>query len=88
MRPDHDEWCGDVWKSFVKFRATRPDLQMRTVDCDWGCGIIRRGEQDYPIQLSPDISILEDRNAYAVFCLNKSYWMNTITENQFKQMYL
>jgi hypothetical protein len=39
------EWTGDVWKAWVKLRATRPDLEMVTVNEDIGCGIIRRGEQ-------------------------------------------
>ena len=38
-------WTGDVWKAWVRFRATRPDLKMVVVNADFGCGIIRRGRQ-------------------------------------------
>lgn len=39
------DWNGTVWKAFAKLRMSRRDLSMLTVDCDWGVGIIRRGEQ-------------------------------------------
>jgi len=38
-------WTGDVWKAWVKLRATRPDLKMYVIDTDFGCGIIRKGSQ-------------------------------------------
>lgn len=38
-------WTGDVWKTWVKFRASRPDLKMYVVNVDMGCGIIRKGTQ-------------------------------------------
>jgi hypothetical protein len=39
-------WTGDVWKAWVKFRATRPDLKMYVIDADFGIGIIRKGSQE------------------------------------------
>lgn len=50
--PDDDsrlvsqEWNGTCWKAFAEFRATDQDLEMYTVDTDWGCGVIRRGSQE------------------------------------------
>lgn len=38
-------WNGTVWKAWVKLRATRSDLAMQVVDVDYGCGVIRRGNQ-------------------------------------------
>jgi hypothetical protein len=38
-------WNGTVWKAWVHFRSTRPDLAMRVVDIDEGCGVIQRGTQ-------------------------------------------
>jgi hypothetical protein len=38
-------WNGTCWKGWVKLRATREDLDMKAVDVDHGCGIIRRGSQ-------------------------------------------
>ena len=37
-------WNGTTWKSFVKLRNEK-NLKMFCVDCDWGVGIIRRGNQ-------------------------------------------
>ena len=36
-------WNGTVWKVIYNLRATRDDLQVCTVNTDWGVGIIRRG---------------------------------------------
>jgi hypothetical protein len=38
-------WNGSVWKAIYKLRCTREDLDISVVDCDWGCGIIKRGLQ-------------------------------------------
>ena len=40
-------WCGVTFMAFIDF-LMKQDLQFRTVDCDFGCGIIRkmpRGER-------------------------------------------
>lgn len=39
------DWNGTVWKAFAELRMTREDLSMFVVDCDWGVGVIRRGQQ-------------------------------------------
>jgi SAM-dependent methyltransferase len=38
-------WTGDCWRAWVKLRTERPDLDMKVVDTDCGCGIIRVGTQ-------------------------------------------
>ena len=45
-------WCGDVWKTIVHLRATRPDLRVSVLDTDCGVGIIERGESE-PLDLEP-----------------------------------
>jgi len=35
-------WNGTVWKAIYNIRATRSDLDCRTIDTDWGVGIIRK----------------------------------------------
>lgn len=42
----HPIWTGDVWKAWVKLRATKPDLKMYVIDTETGCGIIRKGKQE------------------------------------------
>ena len=36
-------WNGEVWKTIVHLRATRPDLDIQVLDTDFGVGVIRRG---------------------------------------------
>lgn len=40
--PCKQNWNGTVWKTIYKLRCTRPDLNVFVVDCDWGCGIVRK----------------------------------------------
>ena len=40
------QWNGDCWKAFVRLRAKRDDLEMYTIDTDWGLGIIKKGSQE------------------------------------------
>lgn len=41
----HKPWHGTVWKAFAHLRATRDDICMKTIDCDCGIGVIRKGTQ-------------------------------------------
>jgi hypothetical protein len=43
-------WNGTVWKVIYNLRSTRDDLQICTVNTDWGVGVIRRGNFN-PIKL-------------------------------------
>jgi predicted O-methyltransferase YrrM len=76
---EQNEWTGDVWKAFLEYRAN-PELEMCVVNCDWGCGIIRKGTQ---IPLKFDVL-----PTYEEFTQYKMYWMNVISPDQFKQNYL
>lgn len=74
------EWTGDTWRAFLEIRRYLSDVEMCVVDCDWGCGIIRRGSQKtINIKTNP---------TYEDFQANKKEWMNIITPEQFKQKYL
>jgi len=70
-------WTGDVWKAFANLRIGRRDLSMLVVDCDWGCGIIRRGEQ-VPF---PRLPLLD----WGCFMRDKQAIMNLISEERFLQ---
>jgi len=39
------EWTGDVWKSVVKLRCLNPNIEIVTIDTDFGCCILRSGRQ-------------------------------------------
>lgn len=37
-------WTGDVWKTLVHMRIESDNLEIFTLDIDWGIGIIRKGK--------------------------------------------
>jgi hypothetical protein len=45
-------WCGDVWKAIVHLHATRDDLRIAVLKCDYGVGIIRKGTPKYRLSFS------------------------------------
>ena len=72
------EWNGDCWKAWVKLRAQEPNLSMRVIDTDYGCGIIQRGHQ----------ALIEyDDLNYQSFVDNKELWMNIISVAEFADEY-
>lgn len=48
--PGGECWCGEVWKAIVWLRAQREDLDVHTLDTDFGVGVVRRGPSK-PISL-------------------------------------
>jgi len=42
-------WNGEVWRTIVHLRATRPDLDVHVLDTDFGVGVVRRGEGGAPL---------------------------------------
>jgi hypothetical protein len=68
-------WTGDVWKAWVRLRASRDDLLMYVVNADSGCGIIRRGKQQ-TIRLPETLDYEElDRN--------RRHWLNLVEVGSF-----
>jgi SAM-dependent methyltransferase len=47
-------WCGDVWKTIARLRATRGDLRVKVLDTDCGIAVIERGESE-TINLDPGL---------------------------------
>jgi hypothetical protein len=68
-------WTGDVWKAWVKLRATRADLTMAVVNVDNGCGIIRRGGQE--------TIAMPEQLTYPLFEINRAKWLNLISIEEF-----
>lgn len=68
-------WNGDVWKAWVRLRATREDLDMFVIDADNGCGLIRRGRQ-------ATITIPE-RLSYEDLAKNRKGWLNLVDQDAF-----
>ena len=42
----NDCWNGDVWKTLVHMRIAHDDLEIFTLDLDWGLGIITKGKSE------------------------------------------
>lgn len=42
------DWTGDCWKALCWLRQDRTDLDVFTLDTDWGCAIISRRIPDLP----------------------------------------
>lgn len=70
-------WTGDGWRAWVKLRRLNEDLQMFVVDSDFGCGIVRHGQQE---RLK-----INQNYTYSDFEVHKEEWMNIITVEQFKE---
>lgn len=69
------QWTGDSWKAFVEMRAN-PNIEMFTVDTDFGCGVIVRGSQKI-------IEVPTEDLTYENFVKNKQEWMNIMSANDF-----
>ncbi len=68
-------WNGDVWKTWVKLRA-RADLEMTVLDCDQGCGILRRGSQE-------TIHVDETLLNWEGLVKNRKTWLNLKKPEEF-----
>lgn len=71
------EWTGDVWKSIAKLRVSKNNLEIFVIDTDYGCGIIRNGNN---IKYIPTE---EEYLTYNYFKNNKNEMMNAISKETF-----
>lgn len=67
------EWNGDVWKTIVYLRSRRPDLQVFVFDCDYGVGVVRKGQPDSMLSFT-DREI--DQMSYADLEKNRKSFLN------------
>jgi hypothetical protein len=76
-RDDHGgEWTGDVWKAIAELRVETIELDIKVVDTDYGCGIIRKGT-NIPYQTD------DDYKSYYHYSINKWKMLNVISIEQF-----
>lgn len=47
-------WCGDVWKTICYLRSHRMDLRVFVLNCNWGLGIVTKGQADICLKLSQE----------------------------------
>lgn len=58
---DNTEWCGDVWKAWVKLR-TLGGLRMAVLDMDYGVGIIQPDPSCHPISIVRELNYSDLEN--------------------------
>jgi hypothetical protein len=61
---------------------TSPDLQMHCVDCDQGCGIIKKGKEEVYTKTT-----LEQAKQYSYLESHRKELLNLITFEQFNEIY-
>lgn len=75
-------WTGDVWRSIAELRMSVDDLEIHTIDTDYGCAVIRRGKNFiYNIPNGSTSLSFDDFLSY------KDQMLNVITPQQFIQHY-
>lgn len=79
--PANGNWNGTVYLSLVKLRLYRNDLVLKTVDSDWGVGILTVGESK-TIDAFPSDSI-----NWNFFDSNRKEILNLISVTDFIQSY-
>ncbi len=48
----NNHWNGDIWKAVAYLRSTRSDLNVFTLDLDWGLGIVAHGKPEGMLSFS------------------------------------
>ena len=69
------EWNGTTWRSFVKARMKNNNINMFVIDCDWGVGIIEKGQQK--------LIELEENFTYEYLEKNRANALNLMSVNDF-----
>jgi len=81
-------WCGTVWQAIAHLRMKRGDLQICVVDIDYGCGIIKKGQQEvfkpFPVGHIP---IMEDILIYDFLVEHREELLNVCSVEEFKEDY-
>ena len=74
--PEYGLWNGDCWKAFVRLKTKRRDLNMYTIDTDFGCGVITTGNQEL-------LEIEEEDINFSNLDKNRKQWLNLISVDEF-----
>ena len=74
-------WCGDVWKAIVYLRSMRDDLEIATLDCDFGVGVIRKTDKKVPTLPFDKETISQMR--YEDLQKNRQFFLNLVHPRRF-----
>lgn len=72
-------WNGTVFKTIIELRSEWPNINLFTVDTDWGVTVVQRGLQKRMVLN------LESCLNYNFFYLNRNEILNLISVDQFNQ---
>ncbi|WP_247235537.1 class I SAM-dependent methyltransferase [Telluribacter sp. SYSU D00476] len=77
-------WNGDVWKAILHLRSSRTDINVFVLDCDYGLGIITKGNCENPQRMA-----LEDINSlsYQDLSENREQWLNLKPQEYFYEYF-
>jgi hypothetical protein len=79
--PISGAWNGNVYLSLIKLRATRIDLTLKTVDSDWGVGILtREGSEKIDCNIESDLN-------WNFFDSNRREILNLVSVDEFNELY-
>ena len=66
-------WNGDVWRTLLHLRSLRDDINVFTLDCDHGLGVVTFGKPENPLNFT--LQEIE-KFTFEDFEANRSAWIN------------
>lgn len=66
-------WNGDVWRVVLHLRSLRKDINVFTLDCDHGLGVITFGQPENPLNYTPEEIA---KFTFEDFDANRLSWLN------------
>ena len=66
-------WNGDVWRTVLHLRSLRNDINVFTLDCDQGLGIITFGKPENPLHYTKEEI---EEFSFEDFEANRESWLN------------
>ena len=80
--PINGNWTGTVYKSIIKLRNNRDDLEIKTVDTDWGVTILTKNK-------SQKLNLVSFNNeiTWDFFDINRKEILNLISPEEFYKLY-
>ena len=86
MQDNPPENHGDCWKTWVKLRQAREDLNMFVVDTDCGCGVISKAGPRHEGRWTSSLRLnnINEELTYEGLKENRKEWLNLISVEEFQ----
>ena len=66
-------WNGDVWRTLLHLRSLRDDINVFTLDCDHGLGVVTRGKPENKLSYTQEQI---NKFTFEDFDANRNTWIN------------